>query len=66
MRLANTLEILEKEGHFEIVSLVGTIAKEFSHIHMSVSDNKGFMYGGHLVEGNLIYTTAEITLLENT
>lgn len=65
MRLANTPEILEKQGHFEIVSLVGTYAKEFSHIHMSVADNKGTMYGGHLVEGNIVYTTAEITLLEN-
>eukprot|EP01034_Spumella_vulgaris_P021611 gene21611-27650_t len=34
------------------------------HVHMSFSDEKGVTTGGHVLSGNIIYTTAEITLLE--
>lgn len=60
-------------GHFEIVSLVGNIdlqdasadgSKGSGHVHISVSDGSGATLGGHLLEGNVVYTTAEITLLE--
>jgi uncharacterized protein len=54
----------------EIVSLVGTIAvatKENPeqhvsfHLHMSVSDKNGNVYGGHFVKG-IVYTTMELIL----
>lgn len=49
-------------GHFEIVSLVGTVSTNGSHIHISISDSTGRTIGGHLLQGNIIYTTAEIVI----
>ncbi|MDQ2178933.1 PPC domain-containing DNA-binding protein [Marinifilum sp. D714] len=66
IRPANQKELLHLKGHFEIVSLSGTFADKGEHIHISVSDSTGYTIGGHLVDGNLIYTTAEIVFLNNT
>lgn len=52
-------------GHFEIVSLVGTVSTNGSHLHLSVSDGAGRTTGGHLLDGNIIYTTAEIVIGES-
>ncbi|MEP6951014.1 MAG: PPC domain-containing DNA-binding protein [Ginsengibacter sp.] len=52
-------------GHFEIVSLAGTVSVNGVHLHISISDSTGKTIGGHLVEGCKIYTTAEIVLLES-
>lgn len=52
-------------GHFEIVSLSGTVSTGGSHLHISVSDSTGRTIGGHLLEGNLVYTTAEIVIGES-
>lgn len=49
-------------GKFEIVSLTGTLAEKGSHIHICISDNTGQTIGGHLKEGSIIYTTAELVL----
>jgi len=50
------------EGPFEIVSLVGVIASPHAHLHISLSDSKGQVIGGHLVEDDIIYTTAEVNI----
>jgi predicted DNA-binding protein with PD1-like motif len=56
---------------YEIVSLVGTLEMNqltntsYAHLHVSVADKYGSVFGGHLMPGNLIHTTAEITLMEN-
>jgi len=65
LRFANQKDGAMKSGHFEIVSLVGTLSLKGSHIHLAVSDEKGATIGGHLLDGNLIYTTCEITLVED-
>lgn len=52
----------ELDGHFEIVSLTGTVSIHGSHLHASISDKDGKTVGGHLVPGCRIYTTAEIVL----
>lgn len=62
LRLANKSTISTWENKFEIVSLVGTISLNGSHLHISISDGEGKTIGGHLVKGNLIYTTAEIVI----
>jgi len=62
IRLADGKSILEKEGMFEIVSITGTLSEEGVHIHISVSDEKGNTIGGHLKEGCIINTTAEVVL----
>jgi hypothetical protein len=65
IRFANQPEGTRANGHFEIVSLVGTISTNGSHLHLSVSDSLGNTTGGHLLEGNLVYTTAEIIIGES-
>ncbi|MDZ7897369.1 MAG: PPC domain-containing DNA-binding protein [Arcicella sp.] len=65
LRYANQPEGTKSNGHFEIVSLVGTISVNGSHIHLSMSDSLGITKGGHLLNENLIYTTAEIVIGES-
>jgi predicted DNA-binding protein with PD1-like motif len=47
---------------FEIVSLVGTLSTHGLHLHISLSDRQGKTIGGHLLDGCIIYTTAEIVI----
>ena len=65
LRFANQPEGTGNKGHFEIVSLTGTLSTSGSHLHMSVSDSLGQTIGGHLLNGNLVYTTAEIVIGES-
>ncbi len=62
LRLANRDYYNEYEGHFEIVSMTGTVSIHGSHLHVSISDGDGATVGGHLVSGCKIYTTAEMVL----
>lgn len=62
LRLANRSYYNEYDGHFEIVSMTGTVSIHGSHIHVAISDGDGITTGGHLVSGCKIYTTAEIVL----
>jgi predicted DNA-binding protein with PD1-like motif len=62
LRLANQEHYSEYDGYFEIVSLMGTVSINGSHVHISISDAEGRTIGGHLVSGCRIYTTAEIVL----
>ena len=62
LRLANQNEATHYRGHFEIVSLVGTLSANGSHVHLAVSDSTGRTLGGHLMAGCKIYTTAEIVV----
>lgn len=66
LRLANQSQAEEWEGPWEVVSLVGTLNQEAVHLHLSASDSKGRTLGGHLVEGNPVYTTLEVVLGEST
>lgn len=62
IRFANEQAGKKQWGYFEIVSLTGTFSTTSSHLHISVSDSKGNTIGGHLLDGNHIYTTAEIAI----
>jgi predicted DNA-binding protein with PD1-like motif len=64
IRPANQQTPLTRTEKFEIVSLVGTLSPDGVHLHIALSDSLGNTIGGHLLEGNLIYTTAEIVLGE--
>ena len=65
IRFANQPDGSKGSGHFEIVSLSGTVSENGSHIHLSISDSTGKTLGGHLLDSNLVYTTAEIILQED-
>ena len=62
VRFANMPDGNTGTGHFEIVSLSGTISVNGSHLHISLSDSTGRTFGGHLMDSCLIYTTAEIII----
>lgn len=62
IRLANREFSSAYEGHFEIVSITGTVSVHGSHLHISISDEDGKTIGGHFESGCKIYTTAEVVL----
>jgi predicted DNA-binding protein with PD1-like motif len=64
LRYANQHIGTQQKGHFEIVSLIGTFSDTASHLHLAVSDSTGKTTGGHLLDQNFIYTTAEIIIIE--
>lgn len=71
IKYANQKEGTVAKGHFEIVSVVGNIEAQGSmddessgHVHLAVSDESGVTVGGHMLPGNIIYTTAEVTMVE--
>ncbi|MBW4638750.1 MAG: DNA-binding protein [Gloeocapsa sp. UFS-A4-WI-NPMV-4B04] len=47
---------------FEIISLNGTLAINGIHLHIAIADQSGKTLGGHLDNGCIIYTTAEIVI----
>lgn len=63
LRLAGADVLETREGPFEICSLVGTITPDGVHLHISLADQHGQMWGGHLCEGSPVYTTAEVVIL---
>lgn len=65
IRFANQPNGNSDSGHFEIVSLTGTVSVNGSHLHISISDSTGKTIGGHLMEGCVIYSTAEIVILSS-
>jgi predicted DNA-binding protein with PD1-like motif len=62
IRFANAEMAEMLEGPFEIISLGGTLSRDGSHIHILVCDGEGVPKGGHLKEGAIVNTTAEIVL----
>jgi predicted DNA-binding protein with PD1-like motif len=62
LRFAGAAAATLLPGDFEIVSLAGTITPDGAHLHMAVSDAQGRVFGGHVVHGNVVRTTAEILL----
>ncbi|MFA5047763.1 MAG: PPC domain-containing DNA-binding protein [Patescibacteria group bacterium] len=63
LRLADGKAIKFWEESFEIVSGTGTLSADGCHIHVAVADCEGKVIGGHLKEGCIINTTAEVVLL---
>lgn len=63
IRHANQPEGTLYQGHFEITSLTGTVDPLGEHLHLTITDGEGRAFGGHLLPGSAVYTTAEIVLL---
>jgi uncharacterized protein len=62
LRFANQNYSHVFKDRFEIVSLVGTLSVHGLHLHISLSNRQGKTIGGHLLDGCIIYTTAEIVI----
>jgi uncharacterized protein len=62
VRLAGGAEHATWQGAFEIVAVTGTLSKDGGHLHLAVADQQGRTVGGHLAEGCIVRTTAEVVL----
>ena len=62
LRFANQAQGTTGHGHFEIVSLTGTLSVNGTHLHACISNGGGQTIGGHLLSGCTVYTTAEIVV----
>jgi uncharacterized protein len=62
LRFAGQSETALLLGPFELVSLVGTLSVHGLHLHCAIADAAGRTLGGHVMDGCLIYTTAEIVI----
>ena len=49
-------------GDLEILTLSGTLGAGGPHLHTSLSDADGRVFGGHVASGCIVRTTAEILL----
>jgi predicted DNA-binding protein with PD1-like motif len=49
-------------GPLELVTLAGTLSRDGSHLHASVSDAHGQVKGGHVMPGCVVRTTAEVVV----
>jgi hypothetical protein len=62
VRLAGAPEPLELDADVEILTLSGSVGRDASHLHLSVSDGDGRVTGGHAAYGCTVRTTAEVLL----
>lgn len=63
IRLVKAVSFLDEEKDYEIVSITGIVSKERTHVHLSLSDETGATFGGHLADGTIINTTCELVIL---
>jgi predicted DNA-binding protein with PD1-like motif len=49
-------------GDFEILSLVGTLGPDGPHLHICIADDTGKCIGGHMQDGCVVRTTAEVVI----
>lgn len=62
LRYAGQESTTELRGDLEILTLGGSISADGAHLHMSVSDARGKVFGGHVGPGCIVRTTAELLL----
>lgn len=57
LRLANRDFYTEYDGHFEIVSITGTVSIHGSHLHIAISDQNGKTIDGYLVSSPCCFSS---------
>lgn len=62
LRLAGANEAKTFEGDLEILTIAGSVSGGGSHLHMTVANAEGSVFGGHVAYGCAIRTTAEVLL----
>lgn len=63
LRFAGAEDPTELRGNLEILTLAGSLSPDGAHLHMSVADSRGRVFGGHVARGCTVRTTAEILLV---
>lgn len=64
LRFAGEADGTRLEGPLEITTLCGTLTPDGAHLHMTVADAQGRVWGGHVLAGCEVRTTAELLLAE--
>ena len=62
LRLAGADTAQTLRGDLEILTLSGSIAVDGVHLHASIADADGRVWGGHVAPGCIVRTTAELLL----
>ena len=62
LRFAGRDELFHVEGNLELLTLSGTLGPGGPHLHASVADADGRVFGGHVAPGCIVRTTAEVLL----
>jgi len=62
LRLAGGETLLDLDEDLELLTLAGTIAAPGTHLHLSVADPHGRVFGGHASYGCIVRTTAEVLI----
>lgn len=62
LRYAGQAQPTEIRGDIEILTLAGTVSPDGAHLHMTIADAAGTVYGGHVAGGCIVRTTAELLL----
>ena len=62
LRFAGDEDPTELRDDLEILTLAGSLSPDGAHLHMSVADPRGRVFGGHVARGCKVRTTAEILL----
>lgn len=62
LRFAGAEAPTEIRGDLEILTLAGSLSPDGAHLHMSVADARGQVFGGHVAHGCKVRTTAELLL----
>ncbi len=50
------------EKKLEVTSLIGTLDQNGEHLHITVADEVGHVYGGHIMAGCQVRTTMELII----
>jgi len=53
----------ELRRDLEILTLAGSLSVDGAHLHMSVADSRGQVFGGHVAKGCVVRTTAELLIV---
>ena len=64
VRIADGKTIVSDTHNREVLSLSGTLINGKIHTHIGAISTRMDVFGGHLMEGCIVHTTMEITLLD--
>ena len=62
LRWAGAASATRLDGDLEILTLSGSLGPDGAHLHMSVADAQGRVWGGHVAPGCAVRTTAEVLI----
>jgi predicted DNA-binding protein with PD1-like motif len=63
LRFAGAETPTDIRGDLEILTLAGSVSPDGAHLHMSIADARGQVFGGHVARGCTVRTTVELLLV---